>query len=339
MADFNKPANNQVYTTVLEDIRLNVNQVAKLFEDGTGDNKPTGAIRLNKAQNRFEDWNGSNWVARAISISGGGTGATSATAARTNLGLGTIATQNSNAVSITGGNISASLTGSTGLAIAAGTTGTLPVNRGGTGVTTSTGTGSVVRATSPTLSSPNLGTPTAVSLVNATGLPIVDGTTGVLSILRGGTGSSSASGARTNLGLNTGNNVQFNSFGVGVAPSTTAGEIRATNNITAYFSSDNRLKENIKTIPNALEKVEKLNGVTYNWTEDYIASRGGEDGYFIRKEDVGVIAQEVKEVFPELVAENSEGYLSVRYDRLVAVLIEAVKELSKEITELKKGIS
>ena len=80
-------------------------------------------------------------------------------------------------------------------------TGTLPVANGGTGVTSSTGTGAVVLSTSPTFTTPNLGTPSAATLTNATGLPIVAGTTGTLSVARGGTGSTTASGALTNLGL------------------------------------------------------------------------------------------------------------------------------------------
>ena len=71
------------------------------------------------------------------------------------------------------------------------TSGTLATARGGTGVTTSTGSGSVVLSTSPTLTTPNLGTPTSALLTNATGLPIIGGTTGTLSVARGGTGATS----------------------------------------------------------------------------------------------------------------------------------------------------
>ena len=70
-----------------------------------------------------------------------------------------------------------------------------------TALTDDTGTGSAVFATSPTLTTPNLGTPSAATLTNATGLPIVAGTTGTLSVARGGTGSTTASGALTNFGL------------------------------------------------------------------------------------------------------------------------------------------
>ena len=72
--------------------------------------------------------------------------------------------------------------------------GTLPVANGGTGVTTSTGSGAAVRADSPILTTPNLGTPSAVTLTNATGLPVIAGTTGTLTVARGGTGATTLTG-------------------------------------------------------------------------------------------------------------------------------------------------
>jgi hypothetical protein len=143
--------------------------------------------------------------------------------------------------------------------------------------------------------------------------------------------------ARASLSLDTGNDVQFDSFGVGTAASGTTGEIRATNDVTAFYSSDVSLKENIKNIENPLEKVNQINGVTFDWTEDYIKQHGGEDQYFVRKNDVGVIAQEIEKVLPQVVATREDGIKAVKYDRIVALLIEAVKELKKEIEELKKG--
>jgi len=98
------------------------------------------------------------------------------------------------------------------------------------------------------------------------------------------------------------------------------GSFTATGDITAF--SDARVKENIETIPNALEKVEALRGVTFN--------KIGEE-----KRSTGVIAQEVKEVLPEVIHENEEGMLSVAYGNITGVLIEAIKEQQKQIDELK----
>ncbi len=143
--------------------------------------------------------------------------------------------------------------------------------------------------------------------------------------------------ARASLSLDTGNDVQFDSFGVGTAASGTTGEIRATNDVTAFYSSDKSLKENIKNIENPLEKISQINGVTFDWTEDYIKQHGGEDKYFVRKNDVGVIAQEIEKVLPQVVATRENGIKAVKYDRIVALLIESIKELKKEIEELKTG--
>tara|TARA_R110000796_G_scaffold203547_1_gene319821 strand:- start:227 stop:1177 length:951 start_codon:yes stop_codon:yes gene_type:complete len=140
--------------------------------------------------------------------------------------------------------------------------------------------------------------------------------------------------ARTSLGLGTADNVQLGSLGVGDTASGTAGEIRATNDITAFYSSDVALKENIINIPDPLEALKKLNGVLFDWKKEYIDQRGGEDGYFVRKKDVGVIAQEVEKVLPEAVAQRQDGVKAVKYDRLTCLLIEAVKVLNNKIEVL-----
>ena len=98
------------------------------------------------------------------------------------------------------------------------------------------------------------------------------------------------------------------------------GTVTASGDITAF--SDSRIKENIKTLPNALESVKRMRGVTYN--------KIGEE-----KQSIGVIAQEVQSILPELVSENSDGMLSVAYGNITGVLIEAIKEQQKQIEELK----
>jgi len=100
-----------------------------------------------------------------------------------------------------------------------------------------------------------------------------------------------------------------------------AGTIRATGDVIAY--SDVRVKENIKTINNSLEKVSKLRGVEFN--------KIGED-----KKSIGVIAQEIEKVIPEVVREDEKGMKSVAYGNISGLLIEAIKELKAEIEELKK---
>ncbi len=130
----------------------------------------------------------------------------------------------------------------------------------------------------------------------------------------------------------TGSSVQFGSFGVGTAASGTTGEIRATNNITAYYSDD-RLKTKLGNIQNALEKIMSLNGFYHEANETAQAL-----GYEPIRE-VGVSAQEVEKVMPEVVAPApiDPQYLTVRYERLVPLLIEAIKELKSEIDTLKKS--
>lgn len=126
-------------------------------------------------------------------------------------------------------------------------------------------------------------------------------------------------------------NLQVNSLGVGVAPSGAAGEIRATNNITAFYSSDERLKENFELIEDPLEKAKMIRGYFFDWTQQFIDDHGGEDGVFIRKHNVGVKAQEVQEALPEVVTERSDGYLAVRYEMLIPLLFECINALVERI--------
>jgi hypothetical protein len=134
-----------------------------------------------------------------------------------------------------------------------------------------------------------------------------------------------------NQNVNTANSVQFNSLGIGTAASGTTGEIRATNNITAYYSDD-RLKKRLGNIENALAKVMALNGFQYEANE--IAQSLG----YAVKPEIGLSAQEVQAVLPEVVvpAPIDEKYLTIHYERVIPLLVEAIKELKKEIDELKK---
>ena len=118
--------------------------------------------------------------------------------------------------------------------------------------------------------------------------------------------------------------------------STTTGRIDATNDIVAYSTSDCRLKENIKPIDNALCKVIGVTGNTFDWkelTKEEIQTIHGNKG-----KDVGVIAQEIEEILPEAVTTRSNGYKAVNYEKIVPLLIEAIKEQQKQINELKSKI-
>ena len=111
------------------------------------------------------------------------------------------------------------------------------------------------------------------------------------------------------------------------------GAITATGDVTAFYTSDRNLKQNIVNIENSLDKVSQLNGVYYNWTKEALEK----NKHLVDEKEVGVIAQDVEAVLPELVATREDGSKAVRYERLCAVLIESVKELKKEIEELKSG--
>ena len=105
------------------------------------------------------------------------------------------------------------------------------------------------------------------------------------------------------------------------------GNINAFGDITAYSSSDSRLKDNITIIESPLEKLSKINGVSFNWNDK-------QSVYEVGAKDYGVIAQEVEEVLPELVTTRDNGYKAVRYEKIVSLLIEAIKEQQTQINNL-----
>ena len=121
------------------------------------------------------------------------------------------------------------------------------------------------------------------------------------------------------------------SLGIDVTPSTTDGVLRAGNDVVAFYSSDERLKENVKQIENPLEKVKQLRGVEFDWIVD-------EKIHPNEGHDIGVIAQDVEKVLPEIVETRKSGYKAVKYEKMVSLLIESVKEQQKQIEELKSEI-
>ena len=189
-------------------------------------------------------------------------------------------------------------------------------------------TGTVFSNTSPNVTqttvSGNAGTATRLQTARTIAGVFFDGSA---NIALDNKGIANGAGYTTNTGDITGVTAGNGLTGGGTSGSVTVsmsgsytGNFTATGNLTAY--SDERLKSNVETIPNALEKVNALRGVSFD--------KDGERG-------LGVIAQEVEKVLPELVLDGEE-YKSVAYGNMVGVLIEAIKELTKEVEDLKKQI-
>ena len=120
------------------------------------------------------------------------------------------------------------------------------------------------------------------------------------------------------------------SLGVGMAASSTIGRIDAKNDVVAFSTSDKRLKDNITPIENALNKVSQVQGIEFDWVEK--EGIHGNEGH-----DVGVIAQEIEKVLPEVVTTRDNGYKAVKYEKIIPLLIEAIKELQAEVQELKNS--
>ena len=122
-------------------------------------------------------------------------------------------------------------------------------------------------------------------------------------------------------------------IGVNMSSAGVDGRIDASNDIVAFSSSDIALKENINPISNALDKVLALGGYTFDWKKE----REEEHGY--TGSDIGVLAQEVEDVLPTAVRDNCYGNKSVRYEKLIPLLVQSIKELKTELDELKSSNS
>jgi hypothetical protein len=245
-------------------------------------------------------------------------------------------------------------------------------------VTGETGTGALVFATSPALTTPDLGTPSAAVLTNATSIPLNQGT-GNLAIARfnSGTGAtsstywrgdgtwapvSSSGGTITSVNGQTGPTVTLTAANVGapsvdgsgaygtwgISISGSAGSAAALNsgtayfvgslysygNVTAYYTSDIKFKENVRPIPDALATVNSIGGKLFDWTNAYIEAQDEVDGYFVQKEDFGFVAQDIQKVFPLAVRTRKDGSLAVDYVKMAALAFAAIGELTARIEAL-----
>ena len=111
-----------------------------------------------------------------------------------------------------------------------------------------------------------------------------------------------------------------------------ASTIRGSADIVAYYSSDPSLKENKELIQSPLDKISQLGGYSFDWKEE------AKDivGDHLNGKDYGVMADEVQALFPELVDTRSNGIRAVKYDKLVPLLIEGIKELKEELNMIKE---
>jgi len=289
----------------------------------TGVSVPTGK-KVVLVSNGTDIVNGLNYIAdfgtNSFTVSNlTATSATITTLTSTSAGITTLTGTSMNVTTAT--HASANIT------TLAGTTATYTSatisNLGSTSANITTLTGTTATYTSATVT--NLSS-TSANITTLTGTTATYGSANITT-LTGTTVTYSGSG-------------RVNSLGVGTAASGTAGEILATNNVTAYYS-DARLKNFQGPIPDALEKVKALGG--YLYVENELAKSFG---FNSDDQQVGVSAQEVAAVMPHVIAlapfdmapggqsASGQNYMTVRYERLVPLLIEAIKELSVKVETL-----
>ena len=196
-------------------------------------------------------------------------------------------------------------------------TGTLAVARGGTGLTSI----STLLNSNVTSVSGNAG-----SVTNG----VYTNTTQTISGGKTFSGNTTFSGAisqsNTTQSTNKSSGAYKTNGGVGIAKTLNVGE-----DVVAYASSDKRYKDNLQAITNPIDKVKSLTGYTFTWNDKHEQFNGNDD--------IGVVAQEVEKVFPEIVDTRDNGYKAVKYEKMVALLIEAIKDQQKQIDELKEKCS
>jgi len=313
--NFSKPVTTDAYATLLPAVQVTITDLARGLDPATSGvhtNVPTDAIRWVAASNRYEKFDGVAWNALASTY------AINVATVVTNANLTGVVTSSGNATAIADAALSIAKTSGLQAALDA------KVVSGGALGTPSSGT--LDNCSSNTEAAGN----STAKLANTAFVTTADDL------------KANLAGANTFTGSN-----QIASLGVGTAASGVAGEIRAIDDITAYYS-DSRLKTIISNIPDALAKLCTLNGVIYKGN-----ALAGSFGYDNSREQIGVIAQDVQAVLPQIVvpapfdiAQNEDGteysksgetYLTVQYEKLIPLLIEAIKELKAEVYALKSA--
>lgn len=282
------------------------------------------------------------WQATTIAPTYGGTGQTTYSSGELLIGTSLGGLAKSTLTAGTG----ISITNGSGSITIASNLGTISVSNGGTGQT-SYSDGQLLIGNSATglLNKTTLTAGTGISITNGngtisianSGITSFNGTTGAVTGVSSITGTTnqivaSASTGAVTLSLpqniSTVSGVQFGSIGVGTGSSGVTGEVRATGDITAFYStSDIRLKENIRPLDSVLDKIDSIGAYYFNYKSKP------------NKISIGIIAQELLKYYPELVYEtkpfeansNLETIYAVRYELLTVVLLKAIKELNSKI--------
>lgn len=359
--DFLKPIVSDNYSALLPALQVTLRELALGYDPattGVKTNTPTNCLQWNSATSRWEKFNGTSWNALsslyAINISGNATTASSAASA-TGGYFTSVATDPKLELHKPGVTAAMWHIGASNLVGLANTSGNGIAN-GGDVFTINSSTGAVVTSGNITAGG---GTVTATNFAGTatyvSGSPQINQVYGkTTSISMGGSGAVGsfvcrATGASdANLaGLTLLNDAYGIYFGVradgyvGLGGwsrpawswyTSPTGDMTAAGNVIAY--SDPRLKENVRPIENALEKLTSLNGVRFTWKDIvHVKCKAG-------KSDLGILANEVEAVFPEIVSTSieieGESYKAVAYDKLIPVLIEAIKEQQVQIKHLQQ---
>ena len=295
-----------------------------------------------------------NDVTGTLPVGNGGTGATSLTDGGVLLGSGTGAIT-ATAVLTNGQLLIGDNSGDPTVATLTGTSNQVTVTNGGGSITLSTPQ-DLDTSADVTFDSVTLDDLTATRLVATNGskklvssdlnnwvagtsnqISVADDSDGTITLSTPQnihTGATPTFASLTTSGNVSGSAASTGSFGhLVVAKDAHIGEdLLADGDVVAYNSSDMRLKNNLQVIGGALDKIDGINGYEFDWNEqspEWARERG---------HDVGVVAQEIQKIHPEIVEERKNGYLGVDYKRLVPLLIQSIKELKQEVEELKKKV-
>jgi hypothetical protein len=230
------------------------------------------------------------------------------------------------------------------------TGGTVALARGGTGTSLSASQGGVVYGTlagmaingagvsGQVLTSAGTSPPTWTAQSSLqVGYATAAGSAGSASTATSATTATTATSATTAGTVTTAAQPSITSVGT-LTSLAVSGAITAGGDITAFSASDKRLKTNISQIQDSLHKVNSISGVTFDWNEEGQKSRQVEEEVFGNRREAGVIAQEIEEVLPEVVVTRKDGYKAVRYEKLVPLLIEAIKELTAKVEMLESKV-